>query len=94
MANVKKTIEDWYERLNVSFQKNPGAWVIFIMLLMSMYGSYESRSKLTKVCKAAETEKEFGLKWRSKQGNIIDSICDSHLAEPEDDGDSPKVHLR
>jgi hypothetical protein len=43
------------ERITAAFFRNPVAWVLLILLLIALYGSYQRGRELDQVCEAIPT---------------------------------------
>jgi hypothetical protein len=81
------------ENARGAFNKNPLAWVIFGLLLVSMYGNYENGHHLTQVCEDIHDmmrerpfpPREAMAAWQKVEADEIEKICGDREADPRDD---------
>ncbi|MGH6677513.1 MAG: hypothetical protein ACREDL_00895 [Bradyrhizobium sp.] len=74
-----------------SIKGNPLAWVLFVALLISGYGNYETGRHLTAVCEnigdmmaepPLNAPRSAMAAWQRREADQVDDICGSRLLEP------------
>jgi hypothetical protein len=82
------------DRVREAFTRNPLAWVLFALLLVTGYGNYKSGHHLTQVCEDIRdmmAERPFPSReamaaWQKTEFDEINNICSEKEAEPEPRG--------
>jgi hypothetical protein len=71
------------------FDRNPIAWMIFVLLLVSMYGNYETSRHLARACEDLQgimrdpVSRVTLADWQKAALDEVDSICFDRVKTPE-----------